>query len=352
MKLKVLINSPSFKIPGGVANHYKGLQRYWSYDIIQNTIGSRAGIPGIILLPIDVLKFVFKCIFIRPNLVVLNPSLLDKSLLREAVYLKISSFLGIKTIVFFHGWKEEQADIITKNPKWFVTNYQKAATILVLANSFKEQLLHWGITKPILLTTTKVDNALLGEFDLKTKTYGKNLLFLARVEVEKGILITIEAYKTIKEHYPEATLTIVGDGKGMAQAKALVADYQLADVVFKGNIHRKALAEAFLQSDLYLLPTVREGMPTSVLEAMTFGLPVISRPTGGLVDFFENDNMGYLIESFDAVDYSDACLKIFNNEASLETIGAYNHHYAKQHFMASEVAQKLETLFLQAYTAS
>lgn len=350
MRLRVLINTPSFRNPGGVANHYKGLQMHWNMDILHNTIGSRAAVPGVFLLPFDVLKFTYKCIINKPNLVVLNPSLLNKSLLREAVYLNISSFLGIKTIVFFHGWKEEQADIITKNPKWFVANYQKAAAFIVLATSFKTQLLNWGISKPIKLTTTKVDNTLLNNFNIETKKYNKNLLFLARVEIEKGILITIDAYKIVKKQFPEATLTIVGDGNAMAKAKLLVLEYKLEDVVFKGNIHGKALAEAFLQSDLYLLPTVREGMPTSVLEAMTFGLPVISRPTGGLVDFFENDTMGYLIESFDAKEYAAACIQIFSDTTNLKTIGAYNHSYAKKHFMASKVAQNLETLFLETYS--
>lgn len=83
-------------------------------------------------------------------------------------------------------------------------------------------------------------------------------------------------------------------------------------------------------------------MPTSVLEAMAFGLPIISRPVGGLCDFFENGKMGELIVSHNPEEYANAVDKFLNNRTLAKEISRSNHKYTKKHFLASSVAKKIE----------
>jgi glycosyltransferase involved in cell wall biosynthesis len=85
-------------------------------------------------------------------------------------------------------------------------------------------------------------------------------------------------------------------------------------------------------------------MPTSVLEAMAFGLPVITRPVGGLVDFFENDKMGYLIESLNPLDYAQKIDLLINDIEKANAIANYNMEYAHEYFLASKVARQLEKI--------
>jgi glycosyltransferase involved in cell wall biosynthesis len=88
----------------------------------------------------------------------------------------------------------------------------------------------------------------------------------------------------------------------------------------------------------------KEGMPTSVLEAMAFGLPVISRPVGGIKDFFQNEKMGYLLESKDPAYYYEAIIKLLENKDLCKEIGLYNYSFAKENFMASIIAKNIETI--------
>lgn len=90
-------------------------------------------------------------------------------------------------------------------------------------------------------------------------------------------------------------------------------------------------------------------MPTSVLEAMAFGLPIITRPVGGLSDFFENEKMGYLVQSLNPNDFAEKIIYLFDNQDSIEEIGEYNYIYAKKHFYASNVALKMESIFNKEY---
>lgn len=342
--MKLLVNIPHPKLKGGVSSHYLGLKPFWSIKKDYNVVGKRYGVSGVVFLLYDYVKFVFLCLFKNYTHILLNPSLGKNALKRDALFLKISKILGKKVIVFFHGWSPDLVKKIDEDPHVFLKNYGKADKFIVLAHSIKSDLHRWGIVKPISLTTTKINETLLERFNWKPKvneTY--DILFLSRIETYKGIFETLKAYQIIKSNYHNCRLVIAGDGSQMDSVK-VYSKKNLCDVVFLGHVSDDKLRQAFSNSDLYLLPSYSEGMPTSVLEAMAFGLPVVSRPVGGLVDFFENDKMGYLLESLEPQDFADAVLSIIQDKTKYNAMSSYNHNYAKQHFMANKVVKQLEEI--------
>lgn len=343
--MKILINTPDISLLGGVANHYKGLKEYWTEDVRYHFVGGRKGIPGPLLLPFDYVKFFFICLFSHVDVIVLNPSLGKTAIKRDALFLKIAKWFRKKVVVFFHGWNPAMVSEIDQNNVAFKAQFNRADLFLVLASSFKTDLQRWGIEKPIVLTTTKVDNQLIKQVDITTKQYDQNLLFLTRIEEYKGIFIALELYKTIKSKFPNTSLTIAGDGSKMKEVKKYVEEHRLDSVTFTGYVEGDQLIKAFQHASIYIFPSYSEGMPTSVLEAMAFGLPVITRPVGGLVDFFENDKMGCMIDSLDSTDFVQPLEELLADPSKMREMGYYNHEYAKQHFMASEVAKSLETIF-------
>ncbi|MEX2485548.1 MAG: glycosyltransferase family 4 protein [Brumimicrobium sp.] len=343
--MRVLINTTPPTNSGGVANHYKGLKKYWTEEVHYNYIGGRKGIPGSLIIIVDVLKFIFKMLIVRPDVVLLNPSLGKTAIKRDGVFLTLSKIFNKPTVVFFHGWDEFMVEKISKDSASFVKRFNKADKLLVLASSFKQQLQNWGITKPIELTTTKVDDELTEGFRIDKKSTGKTILFLARIEKAKGILIALESFNKIKDKIPDAELIVAGSGSALDEAKRYVEKENLTGVEFSGYVRGNDLKKTFKSSDVYLLPTYGEGMPTSVLEAMAFGLPVISRPVGGMVDFFENGKMGYLIDSYNQGDFAEKVIEILSDEEKLRKMGRYNYEYAKEHFYASYVAKQLENSF-------
>lgn len=345
--MKILINTPDLKLSGGVANHYRGLLPFWKLKVKYNYIGGRNKIPGLLILPFDLLKFLFKCLFGKYDLIILNPSLGKTALKRDAIFLKIAKLTKKKTIVFWHGWSPKIVLKINNNSRWFRQNFNYASMHLVLSGEFKKDLIKWGINKPIRLTTTKVDERLLIDFQIQNKEFSEfTILFLSRIEIYKGIFIVLEAYKEFLNQNNAIKLVIAGEGSQLNAAKEFTKKNNLMNVHFLGNLKGKQLIQAFKNANIYILPTYSEGMPTSVLEAMAFGLPVITRPVGGLNDFFQNGKMGFLIESLEPKEYVKKINYFLENKDKMQEMGIYNHTYVINHFLSNQVAKNLEQLFL------
>ena len=344
-KMKLLINTPSLKILGGVANHYIGLRAFWTQNVKYNIVGRRVEKSGSgkYWLPWDIFKFMFRLLTFRPNVVLLNPSLGDNALKRDFIFLEIARRLGFKVVIFIHGFNLEYASRINKD--WIAKNLNKASMIFVLANAFKKILQSWEVTVPIRLTTTKIDDVLLENFIPSENRIFKNrnILCLTRIEKAKGVYETVDTYAILKRQYNDLTLTFVGDGSELGALKKYVANKNLSDVKFTGRLGGEALSNAYKKADFFLFMSYGEGMPTVVLEAMAFGLPVFTRNVGGLVDFFENGRMGYISDSLNPVDFANAMKPYLENEDQTHKVALYNAQYAKEHFMASSVAQQLES---------
>jgi len=343
--MKVLIICPSFKVLGGVANHYLGLMDYWSFDMRYEFYGRQKKIPASLTFGWDLLKFICKLIFKRPDIVIVNPSLRNYQLFRDGIYLQIAYFFRIPVVTFIHGWSDKYAEELLKKNHSFKRIYNKSDLIFVLAQEFKEKLEEIGITSPIELTTTKVNDQLLNDFKLSTRDGKiKEILFLARIVKEKGIFITIHAFSILQKKYPKLRLRVVGMGPDFERAKALVKELKLENVIFRGAIFGIEIAEEFKSSQIYVLPSSHgEGMPTSVLEAMAFGMPVITRPLGGLNDFFINSQMGELVHGLDPESYAAAIEEYISNTKKCADIAKFNHEYAVNRFFASSVARELES---------
>jgi glycosyltransferase involved in cell wall biosynthesis len=180
----------------------------------------------------------------------------------------------------------------------------------------------------------------------KSSFCGLDILFLSRIEKEKGIYEAIDSFHLLKNKCPQAELTIVGDGSELGLARDYVEEKKIPDVHFKGYLSGKAILEAFVAADVYLFPTWHgEGLPISILEAMVFGLPVLTRPVGGIPDFFEDGKMGFLLESKDPVIWAEMLEKLAFDRELVLSMGEYNHRYAEGKFRPDNVVKRLEAIY-------
>lgn len=354
--MSVLITTPDLEKPGGVAHYYASLQAQFASDVKYATVGSRAACRehdgGFVRSVKDGWRFYRQLKRHKVNLVHLNPSLGHKALLRDGVLLLLAKLLGRKVVVFIRGWDCAcERAIRHRYLSLFRLIYFRADAFIVLAARFKSVLRDFGYDKPIYLETTVVADDVFsgaepGALRAKPGNDHLNVLFLSRVEKTKGIYEALEAFRIVKDRHPCITMTVAGGGSELEAVMEYARTRGIDGVLFPGWVRGDEKHRVFASADIYLFPTnFGEGMPNSVLEAMAYGMPVITRPMGGITDFFENGKMGYITESIDPRVFA-RCLETLICDPELrDSMGRYNRQYAWDHFRASAVAERLRHIY-------
>jgi len=342
----IIINTPDINRPGGVANFYLGLIGKFKSNVRYNYIGGKSKKSFFAVnMAMDYTKFIFLIIGKRPGLVHLNPSLDKKSLIRDAVFIMICRVFFRKYMLSWHGWQKKTENNITqKHIKLFRLFFGKAELMTVLSSDFKNALISWGIKCPIKIETTLYDDNLIADFVLNKKELNNNILFLSRVEEAKGIYVVLKAFNELLKR-TDARLTIAGSGSETDKVKDYVLKNNIRGVAFAGYVKGDDKKELLKNSSIFILPSHSEGMPISMLEAMAFGLAVISRPVGGIKDFFQDGKMGYITESLEPKEYADLLFKLLSDKDKMGMISKYNYNYAKERFSASKVACRLDLIY-------
>ena len=354
--MRVLLNTVSLDVGGGVANYYSVVRPFLSEGIEYFTVGGRGEkgtLAVIVRLLKDYLDFLLKLRNGNYDLVHLNPSLLSKAIVRDGIFLLIAKAVGKKVIVFVHGWDTEFERVLRQYFfGLFRITYLKADAFIVLSTEFREKLFDVGYRNLVFTETTAVDEAIFIRTDEEIaksmkppQNGGFNILFLSRVEREKGVYEAIDAFVTINSRHHSVTMTIAGDGGELSNARAYVLSRGIEGVEFSGYIRGEAKNSVFSRADVYLFPTYGEGMPISVLEAMAYGLPVITRPVGGIKDFFVDGEMGYITESLDPCVFAALLERLITDPEICRRMSKFNRQYAYDHFRVSQVAGRLLKIY-------
>lgn len=132
----------------------------------------------------------------------------------------------------------------------------------------------------------------------------------SRVTDRKGIKYLIEAIQLLKDECP-LELTVIGDGNAKARLEQLVIEYSLtSQITFVGRIPREETLRYYQAADIFVLPSLNEGMSNAMLEALSCGLPLVTTRTGGAMELVKDGENGLLVEYRDARDLARALRKV------------------------------------------
>jgi glycosyltransferase involved in cell wall biosynthesis len=138
------------------------------------------------------------------------------------------------------------------------------------------------------------------------------LITVGRLSSEKGLDILLEAAAAIKDKFPDFKILLTGDGPLAETLKALAGKLGLGNkVIFAGR--REDVAGLLAAADIFVLPSLIEGMPVSLLEAMAAKVPVIASAVGEIPAIIENGVSGILCTPGDKEDLSKSLLLLLTN---------------------------------------
>ena len=172
-----------------------------------------------------------------------------------------------------------------------------------------------------------------------------NLLYVGRLSYEKGLEHLI---KSMHQLGPEmCRLLICGEGPDRKRLENLVNESGLNDCVdFLGFIPwGKRLSEVYVQSDIFILPSLSEGIPKVLLEAMAKGLPVVATNVGGIPDIISGEENGILVPSGDSQAITDAVRLLISDKSLRERIIANGYKFAQAHTAEKQAKKIAEIIY-------
>lgn len=350
-RVLVLVPPPSAK--GGISNYYATLEKMFTLDVHYILRGSRKqpnkenSVAIIVRNLSDFIRFLAKMMN-STDLVHINTSLSVYSAMRDGFYILVAKLLRVKYIVFFRGWDVDADKLIERFlMSWFRFLYLSADSLITLSEYSRNRLLEWGYINRVYIETTVVDEKLLQWPDPpKSKEIGCDqeyvVLFLARLQKEKGIYELIEAVKILRFKYPDIKLVVAGYGNEYTRIKN---EYREDWISLLGHVVDKDKAWAFRRAKIYVLPSYTEGMPNSVLEAMAFGLPVVCSKVGALPDILSDGMNGLLLDSISPRSIADAIEYLYLHPSECSSMSERNKLQAKDYF-ATNVVRRLEGIYM------
>jgi glycosyltransferase involved in cell wall biosynthesis len=121
-------------------------------------------------------------------------------------------------------------------------------------------------------------------------------LFVGRLRIRKGVEVLLEALRGLQDRFPEACLLIAGDGEHRAALERRAAELGLGPAVrFLGRCNATRVRSLLRGARALVVPSIYEGMPLVVLEAMEAGVPVIASAVSGIPEVVEDGVTGWLV---------------------------------------------------------
>lgn len=230
----------------------------------------------------------------------------------------------------------------------------KSSTYNVAISELVQQSLEKKYKQPCVLIRNGVDT---DYFTYSEKKFnGKiNILFLARLHTEKGIRVLVESIMLMRrDHsnvYKDISFNIVGDGPEKEWLADYIADNNLTNISYKGAASPETVRDHLSLNQIYVFPTLREeGLPYSLLEAMSCGLICVVSSYPGAELIIKDTKDGYLIDQpVDKKHLAELIISIArsDNSANLGRISKNARSTIEKNFDLNKSMNKLMSLILE-----
>ncbi len=172
----------------------------------------------------------------------------------------------------------------------------------------------------------------------------KLIVCVGRFAPEKGHRYLIEALSLLNRKDVQWRCTFLGEGKLESELRALTAEHNLSDKVMFPGFCEDVFSE-LLKADVFVLPSLHEGSPNALIEAMGIGMPCIASDVGGIRDLLENEKNGIRIPSQDSAALANALHRMLTEPNFAKELGKNARVTIQQKFNSAESIRKLEEIY-------
>ena len=172
----------------------------------------------------------------------------------------------------------------------------------------------------------------------------KVIITVAVLREPKGIQFMIEALPAILEQFPDVHYLIVGDGEYGAALSDLATVLDIKKhITFAG--HRTDIPDLLACCDIFVLPTLKDALPTVLIEALAAERPIVASDVGGVPEIIENGVNGLLVAPGDPSQLADACLQLLKDNELMSQIVLAGSKTVRQRFNIDSQIEQLSRMY-------
>ena len=180
---------------------------------------------------------------------------------------------------------------------------------------------------------------------LKITDEQKIIMFIGRLHPVKGLEYLIKAMELLKDKNKNAGLVLVGSGEEKEYLEILSRELDLEkDIRFLGSVTSEEIPHFMMASDVFVLPSLSEGFPNVILEAMACGLPIVATKVGGLPEIIEDSENGFLIAPKNPRQIAEKILLLLENDPLREKMAKNNQEKVKK-YSWDNIVDRLEEIY-------
>jgi glycosyltransferase involved in cell wall biosynthesis len=353
-KIQIVMIGASLEQNGGIATVEKLIIKHISKNIeIKHITSHDEGcITHRLIVFIKALaSLLLKLIFQKTDIVYIHLSD-GGSILRKAILALIA--FSFQKPVFIHAHGAEFHVSYSGLPEWAKKGlnriFQQCQGFIVLSNTWRDfYVLNLGLDPQkvfVLLNPTELPIKIPKRLNVEEVT----LIFCGRVGQRKGAFDLIKAFANLPDTIKNCSkLILAGDGD-LEQAQNLVNSLNLSGHInFLGWVSSEKRNELLANADIFILPSYNEGLPMAILEAMAWGLPVISTSVGGIPELLTSNKNGLLLTPGDIEQLSQSMQFLIENKALRLEMGEAARETVIP-FDVSEYCCKLSEIFTKSFT--
>jgi glycosyltransferase involved in cell wall biosynthesis len=235
----------------------------------------------------------------------------------------IARAFGKKVILNYRSGEAE--DHLTR---WrtAVPSMRLASAIVVPSGYLVEVFRRFGLSATYIYNIIELDR-----FHFRSRSPLRPVFLTTRLlEPLYNVPCVLRAFGKIQRVYPDASLTVGGDGYLRLELEQMAQDLHLNNVRFIGRIPFNRMPEIYDSSDIYLTATNLDNMPSSITECLAAGLPVVTTKAGGIPYIVRNEETCLMIDLNDDEAMAHAALRLLRDPVLAASIAKNGREASKQ----------------------
>lgn len=181
---------------------------------------------------------------------------------------------------------------------------------------------------------------------LGVKPDEKIIISVSRLVPKNGIVNLIKGFEILSRDNPSLRLLLVGDGEQKTELKKLASDFKLANkIIFAGQVDYRELPKHLKISDVFVRPSLSEGLGNAFIEAMAAGVPIVGSKIGGIPDFLVDFKTGLFCDPKNPRDIAEKINLILSNETLKKELAGNALKLAGEKYDWQMIAEQYKNLY-------